>query len=37
MIAHMHTEYVDGCFRCDLNKDEAADALLDSDDDDLED
>lgn len=23
MTAHTHTEYVDGCFRCDLNRDEA--------------
>jgi hypothetical protein len=26
MNVHVHTEYVDGCTRCELNKDEAVDA-----------
>lgn len=26
MTAHLHTKYVEGCYRCELNKDEAVDA-----------
>lgn len=29
MTPHTHRVYVDGCYRCELNKDEAADALAD--------
>lgn len=24
MVAHDHTEYIDGCFRCELSRDEVA-------------
>lgn len=25
-VPHMHSEYVEGCFRCDLSRDEVTDA-----------
>lgn len=30
MTAHLHTTHVEGCFRCDLSRDEAADAMIDA-------